>query len=64
MDAGFAENVVCLTDTALCPITGISYIETDPVTGAQKFEVSKDPSKSLPLANFKFSTDTPCIDSE
>ncbi len=64
LDAGFAENVVCLEDTALCPITSVSYIVTDPVTGEQKFEVSKDPSKSLPLANFKFSTDTPCIDSE
>ena len=57
-----AENVVCLEDTSNCPITEISYEQN--TDGNFEFTVSKDSSKSLPLSTFKFSTDTPCINSE
>ena len=59
---GKQESVICAVDTSTeCPITSIN-LDFDP-SGFAKPVVnnSKEPD-NLPLANFKFSTSTPCLD--
>lgn len=53
--------MICTLSTELCPVTSIDIV--DDGSGTLSLSVSKEAS-NLPLTNFKFSTDTPCVSDE